>query len=373
MDRDDLPYYLALESCPGIGAVSYRQLTDSLASNPRLLAELPTSELAAAGLKQPQIEHLKNPDSSQLDATLAWLDAAEGHHILSLDDDLYPDLLKELRDAPPLLYATGRLELLNTPQIAIVGSRNCTPGGARTAEDFARYLAGAGLTITSGMALGIDRHAHLGALAANGNTIAVVGTGIDRIYPSSNKQLAYQIAEQGLILSDFPIGTSPHGSNFPKRNRIISGLSVATLVIEATRKSGSLITARLSMEQGREVFAIPGSIHNPQAKGCHHLIRQGAKLVDQAADIIDDIGSLLGYVAEQATSEDPPANTSLEQEYQELLDCMGYDPVSIDTLVERSGLTIEQLSSMLLILELNDYIQPAPGGLYLRCQPAGAT
>jgi DNA processing protein len=217
------------------------------------------------------------------------------------------------------------------------------------------------------MALGIDKHAHLGALSGSGNTVAVIGTGIDRIYPSRNKQLAYDIAEKGLIVSEFPLGMAPQSGNFPRRNRVISGLSLATLVVEATRKSGSLITARMSIEQGREVFAIPGSIHNPQAKGCHHLIRQGAKLVDQAADIIDDIGSLLGYVAETAETTQHEHNETLDREYRQLLDIMGYDPVSIDTLVQRSGLTIDQLSSMLLILELNDFIQIAPGGLYQRC------
>jgi DNA processing protein len=218
------------------------------------------------------------------------------------------------------------------------------------------------------MALGIDQHAHQAALDSGGHTIAVIGTGIDRIYPSKNKQLAYEIAEKGLIITEFPIGTPPLNSNFPKRNRIISGLSLATLVVEATRKSGSLITARLGMEQGREVFAIPGSIHNPQSKGCHHLIRQGAKLVDQASDIIDDIGSLLGYIAEQVeTHNDSLSNSEFDSEYQAVLDAMGYDPVSIDTLVNRCGLTIEQLSSMLLILELNDQIKTAPGGLFVRC------
>jgi DNA processing protein len=217
------------------------------------------------------------------------------------------------------------------------------------------------------LASGIDQHAHRGALHANGNTIAVIGTGIDRVYPASNRQLAHDISQHGLLLSEFPLGTAPTAANFPRRNRIISGLSLATLVVEATRKSGSLITARMALEQGRDVFAIPGSIHNPMAKGCHQLIREGAKLVDQAADIIDDIGALLGYVALQ--SDDPPQTGSdeLDSEYSRLLDLMGYDPVSMDTLVNRSGLTVEQLSSMLLILELNDRIKPASGGLYVRC------
>ena len=212
----------------------------------------------------------------------------------------------------------------------------------------------------------IDAEAHRGALDAEGLSLAVTGTGLDRVYPAKNRALAHEIAMSGLLVSEFPTGTPPLPAHFPRRNRILAGLALGTLVVEAAQRSGSLITARLATEAGREVFAIPGSIHNPQAKGCHQLIRQGAKLVDQASDIIDDIGSLLGYVAQQVDSTSMTAEQSLDQEYQQLLDIIGYDPVSIDTLVERSGLTIEQLSSMLLILELNDHIQPAPGGLYSR-------
>ncbi len=367
MKRDDLTYYLTLAHCPGIGAVSFRKLVENIDHNQVDLFKLPPSDLSSFGLNPSQISGLKSPDWSYAGRVVDWLESSATHHILVINDPDYPPLLKEIRDAPPILFAIGRTELLHSPQIAIVGSRNCTPGGAKTAHDFATFLANSGLTITSGMALGIDKHAHQGALDATGNTIAVLGNGIDRIYPSRNKKMAYQIADQGLIISEFPLGTAPHNVNFPKRNRIISGLSLATLVVEATRKSGSLITARLGIEQGREVFAIPGSIHNPHARGCHHLIRQGAKLVDQAADIIDDIGSLLGYVAEQTQTADNPSPTQLDKDYLQLLDAMGYDPVSMDILIQRSGLTIEQLSSMLLILELNDYIQPAPGGLYIRC------
>lgn len=366
MDREDLAYYLALEMCPGIGAISYRKIVESIEFKPAEFFKLSAADLSSIGLNQTQIGGLKNPNWEQVDKSIEWLESSTSHHILLVTDPDYPSLLKEVRDAPPVLYSIGRKELLNSPQIAIIGSRNCTPGGADTAKNFASYLANSGLTITSGMALGIDKHAHQGALEATGNTIAVTGTGINRIYPSRNKNLAYQIAEHGLIISEFPIDTPPNNTNFPKRNRIISGLSLGTLVVEATRKSGSLITARLSNEQGREVFAIPGSIHNPQAKGCHQLIRQGAKLVDQASDIIDDIGSLLGYIAEQAETPPDFSPNQLDDDYQQLLDMIGYDPVSIDTLVERSGLTIEQLSSMLLILELNDHIKPAPGGLYIR-------
>ena len=367
MFKDDLRFHLALDRCPGIGPVHFKELLLAHNNHVETLFQMDAQDLSMCGLKAEQISYIQNPDWAPIEQALTWLDQDPRHLIITLNDPRYPKLLKEIHDAPPVLYLIGRHELLNTPQIAIVGSRNCTPGGADTAQAFARYLSNSGMTITSGMALGIDKHAHLGALQGSGNTIAVIGTGIDRIYPSRNQKLAHQIAEEGLIISEFQLGTQPNSANFPKRNRLISGLSLAILVVEATQKSGSLITARLGLEQGREVFAIPGSIHNPQAKGCHHLIRSGAKLVDQASDIIDDIGSLLGYVAEKTDLPEDDASNPLEQEYQDLLELMGYDPVSLDTMVERSGLTIEQLSSMLLILELNDFIQPAPGGLYLRC------
>lgn len=371
MNRDEIAAYLTLNLCPGIGPVKFRQITEAENFSFSDLFKRSSTELSAIGLNRQQVVSLKNPDQPCIDQALDWQASDSSHHIIVIDDPNYPEILKEIRDAPPILYGLGNIELLNSPQIAIVGSRNCTPGGASSAEEFAAYLARAGLTITSGMALGIDKHAHQGALKSTGNTIAVIGTGIDRIYPSRNKELAYQIAEKGLIVSEFPIGAAPSSENFPRRNRVISGLSVATLVVEATRKSGSLITARSSIEQGREVFAIPGSIHNPQVKGCHKLIRQGAKLVDQASDIIDDIGSLLGYVALQSHSQESTQargeTIQLDEEYQQLLDKMGYDPISIDSLLECSGLTIEQLSSMLLILELNDFIKPAPGGLFVRC------
>ncbi len=368
MNRDELAAWLALQQCPGIGPVKFRAIAQSNGFDILEFSRLDRQSLAAAGLTSEQISALKHPPEELIDKTCDWLNTSEQHHILSQKNPQYPALLHELHDAPPLLYAIGRIELLDSPQIAIIGSRNCSPGGANTAEDFARVLAHSGFTITSGMALGIDSHAHRGALDASGNTIAVIGTGIDRIYPSRNKKLAHEIAAAGLIISDLPLGTPPNRENFPRRNRIISGLSLATLVVEATRNSGSLITARLSLEQGREVFAIPGSIHNPQVKGCHQLIRQGAKLVEQASDIIEDLGSLLGLVAEQSEADETVATaTELDEDYQRLLEQIGYDPVPIETLLERSGLTIDQLSSMLLILELQDHIQTAPGGLYLRC------
>jgi DNA processing protein len=276
-------------------------------------------------------------------------------------------LLREIPDPPVLLYCSGNRELLTTPQIAIVGSRSCTPGGAQTAYKFAAALAQSGVTVTSGMALGIDTEAHRGALSTTGRTIAVTGTGLDRIYPSSNKNLAYDIHQHGLLISEFALGSGPAGFHFPRRNRIISGLSVGTLVVEATIRSGSLITAQQALEQGREVFAIPGSINNPHARGCHHLIRQGAKLVDQVTDIIEEISSLFGYLDIKNRVEITKTETStLDQPEQNLLDAIGYEAVNIDQLVERSGLTIEQLSSMLLALELNDHIQSLPGGFVAR-------
>ena len=370
MDRDELAAWLTLQQCPGIGPVKFRAIAESVDFDLPQLLHLDRNSLAAAGLKPEQISALKNPPDEFIDNTFEWLNAGEQHHLLTLNSPDYPELLREIHSAPPLLYALGRVELLATPQIAIIGSRNCSPGGARSAQDFASVLTQSGFTITSGMALGIDSHAHRGALDANGDTIAVIGTGIDRIYPSRNKKLAHEIAEAGLIVSDLPLGAPPNRENFPRRNRIISGLSLATLVVEATRNSGSLITARLGLEQGREVFAIPGSIHNPQVKGCHQLIRQGAKLVEQASDIIEDLGSLLGVIAqhsESSNNDDAAASSTLDEDYQRLLEQIGYDPVPIETLLQRSGLTIDQLSSMLLILELQDHIQTAPGGLYMRC------
>ncbi|MCP4076236.1 MAG: DNA-protecting protein DprA [Gammaproteobacteria bacterium] len=367
MNRDEFAYYLRLSLCPGIGPVKFRKLLEAENFDVSRLFHCSSKQLSARGLNDKQISAINNSRQDEVNQALNWQQSNPSHHLVTLNDPYYPTLLKEIKDAPPILYGLGNIELLSNPQIAMIGSRNCTPGGASTAHDFASFLAKSGITITSGMALGIDKHSHQGALDAGGNTIAVIGTGIDRIYPSKNKKLAHQIAENGLIISEFPLGTSPHSENFPKRNRLISGLSLATLVVEATRKSGSLITAHNSIEQGRDVFAIPGSIHNPQSKGCHHLIRQGAKLVDQASDIIEDIGSLLGFVALQNETEKKPGSDQLDAEYQQLLDNIGYDPVSIETLVQRCGLTIEQLSSMLLILELNDHIQTAPGSQYIRC------
>ncbi len=368
MNRDELAEYIALIGCPGIGPVRFRAIHQALDGRLSELFRLGHAELGRLGLKPEQIEALQQPDQALIDATLEWAESSPEHFLLGLDDPRYPPLLRELTDAPPLLHARGRIDLLQQPQLAMVGSRNCTPGGARTARDFAGELARHGLVITSGLALGIDAEAHQGALDAGGGSIAVIGTGIDRIYPSRNKALAHRLAEEGLIVSEFPLGMPPGRDNFPRRNRVISGLSRATLVVEATRRSGSLITARCSIEQGRDVFAIPGSIHNPQAKGCHRLIREGAKLVEEVAHILDELAPWLESAIEPEPAAAPAVQGGeLEPEYQQLLEQMGYDPVTLDQLAERSGLTVAELSSMLLRLELNDLIQTLPGGLYQRC------
>ncbi len=363
MQKEQIASFIKLHHVFGIGRVSLIRLAERFDDNFNHITGASRSELQAAGLHQDQIDQILNPDSARVDQELEWAEQS-GNQIICYDDEAYPVLLQQTVNFPPLLYCSGNIELLANPQIAIVGSRHCTPGGAKTATDFARMLARSGLTITSGMATGIDTHAHSGALACGGNTIAVTGTGLDRIYPASNRQMAYDIQEKGLLVTEFPLGTSPRSDNFPRRNRIISGLCVATLVVEAARRSGSLITAHQAVEQGREVFAIPGSIHNPQARGCHQLIREGAKLVDQVSDIIEELSSLLGFVAQQQKIE--PGDIQLDQEAIGLLEAIGYDPVSTDTLVERSGLTIDKLSSMLLSLELSNLIQSAPGGCFIR-------
>jgi len=305
---------------------------------------------------------LDGPKADAHHPELAWLDHAE-RHLVAWDDADYPRLLREIPDPPILLYVVGRRALLMTPQVAIVGSRNPTPAGRENATAFAQSLATAGITVTSGLALGVDGAAHRGALTAGAPTIAVAGTGLDRVYPARHRELAHEIAQQGALVSEFPPGTPPRPENFPVRNRIISGLSLGTLVVEAAIQSGSLITARLATEQGREVFAIPGSIHAPQARGCHALIRQGAKLVETAQDILEELGPL-AHVAESITPLQRHNFLPTDERMSFLLDHMGYDPVTVDTLIERSGLTPDTVSSMLLHMELAGLISGCPGGKF---------
>ena len=341
------------------------QLLERFNGNPSLILQHSVATLRAVGLDQKTINRIQAPSNRQVDADLEWAQQA-GNHLICCNDKRFPVLLRQIPDYPALLYASGNPELLCNPQIAIVGSRNCTPGGAQNAFDFAAQTALSGLVVTSGLALGIDSAAHRGALSVAAGTIAVVGTGLDRVYPQGNRKLAAEIIEQGLIVSEFPFGTAARPANFPQRNRIISGLAIATLVVEAAKRSGSLITARLAAEQGREVFAVPGSIHNPQAGGCHQLIRDGATLIETTHDIGVELGSLFNFVQQQTPMTHAKHSSSLNAEQRSLLESIGYDPVHCDLLVLRSGLTIDKLSSMLVELELNDFIQSAPGGCYVR-------
>ena len=310
--------------------------------------------------------YLKNPDLTAAEQDQAWL-ARAGARLVTLLDPAYPPLLRQIADPPIALFARGDVTLLGAPQLAMVGSRNPSVEGRRNAEDFAAYLSRCGLVITSGMALGIDAASHRGALKAGGKTVAVWGTGLDKAYPARNRELAEEIAAQGLIVSEFPPGTPPLPTHFPRRNRIISGLSVGTLVVEAARQSGSLITARLASEQGREVFAMPGSIHNPMARGCHRLLREGAKLVESGADILEELAPLLGIEPPAVAQETAPTDAAPEDpEYKLLLNSLDFAPTSVDALVERTGLTPDVVSSMLLMLELQGHVEASPGGRYSR-------
>ena len=309
---------------------------------------------------------LRAPDRAAAEQDREWMHKT-GARLLTVTDPAYPPLLKQIPDPPFALFVRGDAALLSEPQLAMVGSRNPSVEGRRNAEEFAEYLARCGLVIVSGMALGIDAASHKGALKG-GKTVAVWGTGLDKPYPPRNRELAQQILEQGVIVSEFPPGTPPLPTHFPRRNRIISGLSVGTLVVEAARQSGSLITARLAAEQGREVFAIPGSIHNPMARGCHRLLRDGAKLVESGADILEELAPLLGLAALPAAPSAPGESAAAPEdpEYRLLLNSLDFAPTSVDALVERTGLTPDVVSSMLLMLELQGHVEASPGGRYSR-------
>jgi DNA processing protein len=300
---------------------------------------------------------------------LQWAEKPNHHIIDSTSDDL-PDLLQQIPGPPERLFVVGNKDALHLPALAIVGSRNPTRGGRQNAYEFAKHLGRSGFCIVSGLAQGIDTAAHEGALDAGAMTVAFLGHGIDQIYPASNTELAKRIAKQGALCSEFPLGAKPRREHFPQRNRLISGICLGTLVVEAAKRSGSLISARLASEQGREIFAIPGSIHNPMSRGCHQLIRQGAKLVESAVDIVGELGPLVEHLM-QTTEESATPSTSLtdgDADYRQLLAAMGFDPATTDELAETSGLTIDQVSSMLLILELEGKIEAIAGGRYSRLQ-----
>ncbi len=328
----------------------------------RTVVAAPAARLLAAG-----------PDPQRLETTLAWL-GEPGNALVAWGDDDYPHALLETADPPPVFYCIGRRDLLSKPALAIVGSRNATPQGSADAEAFAAALSDAGLTIVSGLALGIDAAAHRGGLRGAGSSIAVVGTGPDRVYPAANRALAHELALRGLIISEFTPGTPPLPHNFPRRNRVVSGLARGILVVEATISSGSLITARLAGEQGREVFALPGSIHSPFSKGCHKLLREGAKLVETAQDVLEELKFARASPARAAASGDVHASTAddeLTDDEKSVVAALGYAPASVDAIALRTALPAETIAAALLSLELAGRVAPLPGGLWQRLSEAG--
>jgi DNA processing protein len=337
--------------------------------DPAAILSASSQALASAGVRPAVIEALGERDEAAVDGDLRWSNQPDAH-LLTWDDARYPSLLAELVDAPIVLYVRGDPEVLADPQVAVVGSRNPTPGGRETTVELVRQLAACGLTVTSGLALGIDGAAHEAALTA-GRTTAVLGTGPDRVYPAVHRDLARRIVERGALVSELPPGSPAAGRNFPRRNRIISGLSLGTLITEAALGSGSLITARCALEQGREVFAVPGSIRNPMARGCHALIRSGAKLVETAQDILEELAPLLKPALAEASPAAAPAPApdsapGLDPDYARLLAAVGHDPVTADEVIRRVGLPAQSVASMLLLLELEGYVLSLPGGRYCR-------
>lgn len=371
--------WLRLALAPNLGPLRLERLEIEPAEYPRV-PDWPEARLRGAGMAPELIRALKQPDAGYLESSEQWLEQP-GHHLVTLADSFYPPLLRRIADAPPVLFVHGDPEWLLRPQIGIVGSRNATSGGLEIAREFSSALARAGLVVTSGLAAGIDGAAHEAALAAGGVTIAVAGTGPDRVYPARHRDLARQIVDNGAVISSFAPGMGPRPGHFPARNRIISGMSTGVVVIEAGIRSGSLITARLAGEQGREVFAVPGSIRNPMVRGCHRLIRQGARLVESADEIIAEIGPMVSELAGELRglldvpdSEDgsgPAAGTAASErdddpEVRALLEALGHDPVSVDEIIARTRFTTQAVSSMLLELELQGRVAALGGGRYTR-------
>jgi DNA processing protein len=363
-DPAALAGWIRLEQTPGVGAATVRSLIAQFGSPQHIFS---AGHGALAGhVSAPLARALCAPaDAAQLrqaELTLAWCEQP-GNFLLTMLDPAYPVALANIPDPPPLLYLQGRPELLAAPALAIVGSRNATQQGKANAEVFAEALSRAGLTIVSGLALGIDAAAHRGALGGAGSTVAVIGTGADIVYPISNSDLARRIAAEGCIVSEYPLGTPPLGHNFPRRNRIISGLAAGVLVVEAAARSGSLITAQLAASQGRDVFAIPGSIHASLAKGCHALIKEGAKLVESAADVLGELrmSPLVAGPARPAAAAPQPSPAAAA-----VLAAMAHEPVDPDTLARRCAGAAGELSLVLLELELGGRVERLPGGLFQR-------
>lgn len=380
MDRDELSAWLRLVLTPRIGPGTARQLLAALAS-PQAIFE--ASQTTLLGIVSPRdakaLACVPDGLDAQLEQTWAWLhaesaSAAGSRALLTLADSRYPSGLFQTADPPLMLFAQGRLDLLSHPAVAVVGSRSPTAQGKDNAFAFSKALSLAGVTVVSGLAQGVDGAAHDGALEAlsadaqAGSTIAVVGTGLDRVYPRAHLALAHRIAQQGLMLSEFLLGTPPLPGNFPKRNRIVAGLTKGTLVVEAAVQSGSLITARLAGEMGREVLAIPGSIHAPQSRGCHALIKQGAKLVETAQDVLDELH--LDRVAERSTTLADSGLDQADTSGDPVLSVMGFDPVSQEALSARTGMGPAELGAKLLELELTGLVARLPGQLFQRMSQA---
>lgn len=364
MNPNHLPYWLAALYLPGIGPRKLLRWIEHF-TDVRAFFLAQTEEWQALGMTAKEIAAVKQPDWRAVERDLAWAQQ-DNCHVVAFDEVNYPYRLKEISSPPLVLFMRGNKTILNDIQLAIVGSRHATPTGLKNANEFAYQLAELGIVITSGLALGIDGASHRGALAAKGRTIGVAGTGLDFIYPSAHQALYKEIIEKdGAILSEFPLATKAHPKNFPRRNRIIGGLSIGTLVVEAALKSGSLITARFALEQGREVFAIPGSIHHPLAKGCHYLIKEGAKLVETAADILQELSANLTVATTPQKAACLPKPPGLSEACCKLLEQIGCDITPNDVILLRSGLTTGEVSSILLTLELNGYILSVPGG-YVR-------
>lgn len=351
-------YLIALNKIPAISSKHIFKLIKFF-PDLKLFFNLSSYQMERFGFSSKVVQAIKKFDFKTLEEEQSW-EEKEKQYILTWEDPDYPSLLKEIADPPAVLYAKGNLSCLQNATLAIVGSRKPSISGSEMAYRFAFELAPSA-TIVSGLALGVDTQAHQGCLKANGNTIAVLGTGIDVIYPRQNQHLAEEIAERGLILSEFPLKTSPIARHFPQRNRIISGLSLAVLVVEAAIKSGSLITAQLALEQNRDVLAIPGSILNPQAKGCHYLLQQGATLVTSAEDVLDG----LGLESKQLTKTKSKA-VSLDSNGHKLLNVIGYEVTTFDQVLQRSGLSLETIAGELALMELEEIIKSVPGG-YIRC------
>ncbi|PJD93980.1 MAG: DNA-protecting protein DprA [Legionella sp.] len=355
----NLLYFLALNRMAEVGPRTVLKLYQRWPDLQEMFS-LSCTQLQEEGLPTRLAQRITQASLIEAEADLAWCAQSETHHLLTWESTDYPALLKEIADPPIVLYAKGQLSALAQPSLAIIGSRHPSIAGSENAKQFAKSIAAHGISIVSGLALGIDAQAHLGCLAAQGQTIAVMGTGIDVIYPRRHHALAEQIQQHGLLISEFPLKSPPIAGHFPRRNRIISGLSSCTLVIEAAIKSGSLITARMALEQNRDVLAIPGSIHNPLAQGCHYLLQQGAKLVNSVNDVLSEF---------QLQTQQPVDNKSLfslATKNENLVKFIGFETTSIDQMVVRSGFSLEQITKELAELELQGTVTAVPGG-YIRC------